>query len=212
MSDARPFPWRTLLFVSVALNLLLVGAGLGALGAGVRVEREAPAETLARMPGPRAFINALPEDARRPVRQSLVRSWAQSRDARRAAAEARRDVYEAAMAEPFDAERVRLAFARMRAADQAALGVFHDNVVDVFAELTPAQRRAALEALRRGPRGGDAALDADAAAPAEDAGAPAQQLTPADRQQMREQAREAIRERMRERLRERQQQQQQQQQ
>ncbi len=34
MSDSR-FPWRTLLFVSVALNLLVVGAVAGAWSAGM---------------------------------------------------------------------------------------------------------------------------------------------------------------------------------
>lgn len=205
MSDAKVFPWRSLLFASVAFNLLLVGAALGALGSGVRVERAASSEAVARMTGPRAFVNALPEDARAPVRQRMVQSWTQSRDARRAAAEARRDVYAAAVAEPYDAERVRLALARMRAADQAALGVFHDNVAEAFAEMTPAQRRAALQALRR-PARRDASAAEDGAAPADEANSLEEQTSPAEGQNLRQQRREAIRERMRERWREKQQQ------
>ena len=32
---------------------------------------------------------------------------------------------------------MRAAFERLRAADQAAIAVFHDNVVEAFGELTP---------------------------------------------------------------------------
>jgi uncharacterized membrane protein len=142
------FPWRTLLFLSVALNLLVIGAVAGAWGAGVRVQREADAAVVARMPGPRAFLRALPPATRAIVRRELADSWTESRDLRRAAGQARRDAFLAAASEPYDAERVRAAFARLRDADQSAIAVFHNNVVDAFATLTPEQRREALEALR----------------------------------------------------------------
>ncbi|MBY0562904.1 MAG: periplasmic heavy metal sensor [Hyphomonadaceae bacterium] len=201
--SARPFPWRTLLFASVALNLLMVGAAIGALGAGVRRERAASGEAVAHMAGPRAFVNALPEEARGPVRQGLARSWTESREARRTAAQARREAYATAMAEPYDTERVRLALARMRAADQAALGVFHDNIADLLSEMTPAERRVAIQALQRPVRRDGASLEDGAALPGGDAGE--QQARPADGQTLREQRREAIRERIRERRREKQQ-------
>lgn len=148
MSEQR-FPWRTLLLVSVAVNLLVVGAVAGAYGAGVRLERQAPGAVVDRMPGPRAFMGALPEAQRAQVRAELVASWGESRELRRAAVQARRDAFDAASAEPYDAERVRAAFARLRAADQAAIGVFHDNIVDAFGKMTPEERRGALEALRQ---------------------------------------------------------------
>lgn len=150
MSERR-FPWRSLLFVSAAVNLLVLGAVVGALGAGVRIQREAPEALVERIPGPRAFLTALPPETRAKVRQDLARSWVDSRTVRQAALQARRDAFAAAAVEPYDAARVRAAFARLRTADQAALGVFHDNIADAFAELSLEERRAALEALRRAP-------------------------------------------------------------
>lgn len=147
MSD-KPFPWRTLLFVSVALNLLAVGAVAGAYGAGVRIEREAPQAAVARMPGARAFLAALPQETRAKMRAELADSWQESREARRTANDARRTAFEAAGAEPYNVERVRAAFAQLRAADQAAIGVFHDDIVEAFGRLSVEERREALEALR----------------------------------------------------------------
>lgn len=160
MSERR-FPWRTLLFLSLALNLLIVGAVAGAIGAGVRVARGAPGAAVDRMPGARAFLDALPPETRVKMRREMVESWAETRDLRLAALEARREAFVAMSAEPYDAARVRAAFVRLRAADQAVVGVFHDNVVEAFGELTPEERREALEALRAATPGDDAeAVDA----------------------------------------------------
>lgn len=194
----RTFPWRTLLFVSVALNLLAVGVIVGGAAAGVRIEREAPEAVVARMPGTRAFMAALPPETRAKVRAELADSWTQSREMRRAAAQARREAFDAAGTEPYDAARVRAAFARLRAADQEAIGVFHDNVVDAFATLTPQERREALDALRRATPARRASVAPDAEQV--DGAAPA-----AQRQIDRETIRERIRERRRERREQREQ-------
>jgi uncharacterized membrane protein len=192
------FPWRTLLFLSVALNLLVIGAVAGAWGAGVRVQREIGDAVVARMPGPRAFLNALPPETREIMRGELAESWTESRELRRAALQARRDAFAAAATEPYDVERVRAAFARLREADQRAIAVFHDNVLDAFARLTPEQRREAMEALARA-----APARRQNIAPADDTGdgaAPAQDdASASERQKMRELLRERRRER-RERL------------
>lgn len=151
MSDTR-FPWRTALFISVALNLLVIGGAAGAWGAGVRLQREGDNRAVVeRMPGARAFLRALPPETRALMREEMVESLEESRTARQAALQARRDAFTAAATEPYDAARVRSAFERLRAADQAAIAVFHDNIVDSFAELTPEKRREALEALRAAP-------------------------------------------------------------
>lgn len=147
----RPFPWRTLLFVSVAINLLVIGAVAGAYSAGVRVQRESGEAIVARAPGVRAFLAALPPETRPQIRREFGESWRETRDLRRAAMDARRAAYEAAAAEPYDAARVRAAYANLRAADQAVIGVFHDNIAEVFADLTPEQRQHVLERLRRAP-------------------------------------------------------------
>jgi len=191
MSERR-FPWRTLLFISVAANLLVIGAVAGGLAAGVRLQRETPGAVVDRMPGPRAFMAALPNETRTKVRTNLAESWDESRAARRAAQQARRDAFSAAAAEPYDVERVRAAFARLRAADQQAVAVFHDNMARAFGELTPEERREALTALRRAP-GATRASIAPAGESAEDGAAPA-----VDRETIRER-REERRERIRER-------------
>jgi uncharacterized membrane protein len=197
------FPWRTLLFLSVALNLLVIGAVAGAWGAGVRLQRQVGDAVVARMPGPRAFLAALPPETREIMRAELADSWTESRELRRAALQARRDAFEAAASEPYDTERVRAAFARLREADQRAIGVFHDNVIEAFARLTPEQRREAMDALRRA-----APARRPAVAPVDEASegaAPAQEGADEERQKMRD----LLRERRRERREQRQQQQQQ---
>ncbi len=153
MSEERRFPWRTLLFLSGALNFLVVGAVVGAVASGARLERQNASAVVERMPGPRAFVASLPEEVRPQVRAELSQSWGDSRAARRAAAAARREAFVIASTEPYDLERVRAAFARLRAADQAALAIYHDNIAETFAHMTPAQRQAALAALRRAAPG-----------------------------------------------------------
>lgn len=192
MSD-KPFPWRTLLFASLAANLLLVGGLAGAYAAGVRVQRETTQAIVDRMPGPRAFMAALPPETRIKMRRELVRSWDETRDARRAATLARRAAFDAAAQEPYDAARVRAAFAQLREADQAAIGVFHDNVIAGFATLTPEERQQALQALRRATPGRRAAV-APAELNEEGSAAPVE-----DRATRRERLRERMRERRRER-------------
>lgn len=199
MSESR-FPWRTLLFASVALNLLVVGAVAGAWSSGVRLEREGDDRAVvSRLPGPGAFLRALPPEVRDSMRDELAATWTQSRELRQAAAQARRNAFAAAEREPYDAARVRVAFERLRAADQAAIGVFQNNVIDGLAELTPEQRRETLQALRRAAP----AMRRDGVAPGGD-GAARPALTPERReeiQERRQERRERWRERREERLR-----------
>ncbi len=151
------FPLRTLLFISLAANLLIIGAVVGAKFAGVRLERgPPPANVVERLPGPRAFMEALPPETRAKLRDDFIESAQQTRELRQAARQARIDAFQAARTEPYDAERVRQAFARMREADQAVAAGFQDRVAQSFATLTPEERARALDALRDaqpGPRG-----------------------------------------------------------
>jgi uncharacterized membrane protein len=203
MSDSR-FPWRTLLFISLAVNLLIVGAVAGAWGAGVRVEREINSTAVVdRLPGPRAFLRALPPETRAIMRQELAASWDESRERRQAATQARQEAFAAVALEPYDAERVRAAFERLRVADQTAIAVFHDNVIEAFGKLTPQQRREALEALRNAAP----ASRETGATPAQEQAAPGA-LPPEQRrtmQERREERRDRLRQRREERLRQQQQ-------
>ena len=141
----RTFPWRTLLFLSVAINLLIAGTAVGGYAAGVRLERAASA---GRWPGPRAMMAALPQETRAKVRDQVVRTWDETRTLRQQAVQARRDAFDAAASEPFDVVRVRAAFARVRSADDAALAQFHNNMIEAFARMTPEERARAIAALR----------------------------------------------------------------
>lgn len=199
MSDSR-FPWRTLLFVSVALNLLTIGAIAGAWSAGVRVAREGDdRELVSRLPASGAFLRALPPETRDAMREDLAASWSQSRDVRQAAVQARRAAFAAAEQEPYDAARVRAAFANLRAADQAAIGVFQDNIINGLGGLSPDQRREALQALRHAAP----AARRDGAAPAIE-GARQPEVSPERREELQERRqdrRERWRQRREQRLR-----------
>lgn len=141
-------PWRIVLFVSLALNLLVLGGVVGAYAAGARLERvsEPPAGAM-QTGAPRTFMALLPADVRRQVRAELVRTWAQSGDIRAEAMAARREALAALAAEPYDPARLRAAFAQMRAADLRVAETFHEAVARTVGELTPAQRAAAAGAL-----------------------------------------------------------------
>lgn len=144
------FPWRTALFISLALNLIIVSVGVGAYVSGARLQRPAPATQaeLPRAPGARAFMLALPQEARRVVRERLVQDAPAMREQRLASVQARLRVYEVARQEPYDAEAVKQAFAAMRASDAALAAHFHDQVADALAGLNAEDRRAALDAAR----------------------------------------------------------------
>lgn len=151
------FPWRTALFVSLALNLLAVGAVAGALWAGVRVERGALSagapEAVERMPGTRAILRRLPENARQELHRQMAASAAETSALREASWQVRREAYEIAASEPYDIVGVRAAFTRLREADQAAIAAFHDDFTQALASLSATQRSEALASLRRVPGG-----------------------------------------------------------
>ena len=147
----KSFPWRTALFVSLALNLIVLSAAIGAYAAGARIERPGfgGAEAISNFPGPRAFMTALPMPARREVRRDLVRTFFTARAEREESRNARLALFQAARAEPYDSERVSAAFARVRAADAALAARFQDSVAQALSRMDQNQRHAALDALAR---------------------------------------------------------------
>jgi uncharacterized membrane protein len=189
------FPWRTALFVSLALNLVLISAAVGAFASGARLERPAESTVEAPMPprlaGQRAFMMALPPDVRAALRRELAGEVIGMREQRAAARQARLDLFEAARAEPYDPARVRNGFAAVRAADGAVLEGFHDALADALGRIDTADRATALDALGRAAAPGP---DTQRAAPADDA-----PLTPEAIEQRRQERRERFREKLRER-------------
>lgn len=143
----KSFPLRTALFASLALNLLAIGAVVGAGAAGLRLERAGAAEAEAAPRG--AFMAALPPAERLKLRRALQAAFLETRDARRAARRERAAVMELATAQTYDAVAVREALRRTRAAEMALLARIDDAVVAALAELPAGQRRAAVEALVR---------------------------------------------------------------
>lgn len=143
----KSFPWRTLLLVSVAINLLLLGAIAGHR-LSTRKEMIAKAEqAVGRAPNIRPLLEALPPERAAEVRSQLARAFIANRDKRAAAREARRKLITVGMAEPFDAQAMRAAYAEVRARDEAVSAAFHEVTVDAFVQMTPQERQAALKRL-----------------------------------------------------------------
>ena len=155
MSERR-VPERTLLFISLALNILVLGAVGGAVFAGVRVQRPGEEATAPRTPGQRAFMAALPPETRARLREEFLQTAVEARALRQRGRQARREAFAALAGEPYDAERARAAFARLRAADQATIGAFHDSTIDALAGMSAEDRRIAVEAMSRQPPPGRA--------------------------------------------------------
>lgn len=147
------FPWRVALFVSLAVNLVVVSAVIGAFAAGARLERPDHRGGFSRSEGPRAFMDALPPEARRDLRRDLAGDVIANGEQRMAARTARLELYRVASAENYDAAQVRAAFARVREAESALQAPLHDALAQRLATLPTEQRRAAIEAMTDGPRG-----------------------------------------------------------
>lgn len=138
--------WRTVALVSLAANLLIVGGLVGGYAAGARFQP--PRMAQANDAGPaRALLQALPQSERAAMRRELARTFVDARAMRKEARDARTALAQTALAEPYDPAAVKAALARMRAADAALAGRFHDAVADAFAKMSPEERRQALRAL-----------------------------------------------------------------
>lgn len=138
----KSFPWRIALFVSLALNVLLIGAIVG-----WRLERLSARE--AEPPARGAFMASLTPQERAELRRTLRAAFFETREERHAARRERAALMELATAETYDAAAVREALRRTRAAEMTLLSRIDDAVVAALAELPPEQRRAAVEAIVR---------------------------------------------------------------
>jgi uncharacterized membrane protein len=138
------FPWRTLLFVSLVVNLLLIGGVIGVVASGARLHGP-PFERH----GVRGPIAAVAIERRRALMGGLREAWRQSDSLREASRQARLDLFAAAEKEPYDEAAVRAALAKMRAADVVLAEKYHDAVATALAKLPPEERMAALRATTR---------------------------------------------------------------
>lgn len=154
------------LLLSLMVNMLLVGILAGQFLA----ERERGGARLAGPPPAEArLVRSLLQTLDAPDRAELRRAFGEvlrgNRDLIRERRQARRDMAAALGADPFRADELRAAFARMRTADAALQQSVQSALADQMAQLSPHQRRALSDLLserfdrhhrgggrRRGPR------------------------------------------------------------
>ena len=148
--------WIALLLASVLLNGVLIGVSARTWlspSQPAMVTREGPPRGF----DVRAFVEALPEAHREDARRRAQAERRALRGEFRAAGQARRQAFEALNAEPFDPQAAAMALDEARAARGAIEARIEGLILDVAADLTPQERRAALSAaigpprFRRGP-------------------------------------------------------------
>ncbi len=151
--------WIVLLLVSVLANGVLIGAGARTW---LSPKTEVSERTEPRRGGfqLRAFVDALPEDQRRAARAQAEEGRREIRALIFEAAEARREAAQLLLAEPFDPDAAMEALDRARQARQEIERATERRILQIAAELSPEDRRAAFTAAmtlpdRRGPRGPD---------------------------------------------------------
>lgn len=145
---------RTLLivlFVSLAVNLFLVGAVAGGLVVGqkFRAERSQPMRMV--QPVWRAG-EVLPPEQARAYHEALRGHGLDVRQAMRQARTERLEAWRGLGDEPFEPARVKARLAQVRNEEAGARGRVEDAIVDFAAGLSPAERRALAESLSRPAR------------------------------------------------------------
>lgn len=161
----RATPWIVALLLSILANGVMLGVVLQTTTDGPR-----PGPHHMRGDGPpprpggdgfnfRAFMGALPEDAREDARILLEDSRDELRARFRQTRAAQIAAQDAVGAEPYDADQVRRAFDDLREARMAMEQAVEAIILDVVAGLEPEDRMRAIEAgrampaARRRPRG-----------------------------------------------------------
>lgn len=145
-----------ILFVSLALNLFLIGTVAGGLVVGQRL-RAAHPPPVARGGQPALWraADALPPEKASAYRAALRSGGLQMRDAMRHARASRQEAWSGLADEPFDAVAAKQRLAAIRAQEAQARGLVDDRVVDFAAQLSPAERAVLAKGLtERGRRGG----------------------------------------------------------
>ncbi len=146
-----------ILIISVALNLLVLGVLGGITFAGMRQDHAAPYAHPRTPPAgpylfnPRAFIHALPPQARRKAHKDIMQTIRQTRQIRKNIRQTRDQLTTLLAAKTFDAEAVEQHFTRLRALqnEQDALGQM--LLIKILNELPPDARRRAINAAAPPP-------------------------------------------------------------
>jgi uncharacterized membrane protein len=149
------FPWRTVTVVSLAINLLVIGALVG-----LSVSHFAHGGQPRFFPRPDGFgrgpqtMRMLPDADRQALSRALMGAWESSVDLRDQAKTARDNVGRVATVDPYDEAAVRKALADMRAADNAVLAHYQDALAGSLGKLPSERRLIALRAANRPGAGG----------------------------------------------------------
>lgn len=155
MTDATGKP-RIWLWVSLALNMLLIGAILGGLAYRAHAPAPPPQDASASRLAPRGFAAALPPEHRAAYRQAARQALRAAREDIRAVREARRDVAELVRADPFDRQALEQALGRLRTAQGVVEARSQTVVIDVLADMTVEERRVVADQwMRPRERGAD---------------------------------------------------------
>lgn len=152
---------RVLLVLSLALNLLFVGLVAGALWVHWQGGWGGPRHH-AFVASVRRLMKELPEDRRKTTQEILSRHRAELRPLRRAAHKARHAAFEAAKADPFDADRLGERLEQMQGAEARMRKAMAALALDLMKSLTVEERRLFLRTMMRkrfGPRGRQGAGD-----------------------------------------------------
>ena len=126
------------LFVSLALNLLVVGSLAGA----VWRHRGPPPMTSAVIPNLLGYASTLPAERHRHLWQLTRDERSHIRPFRREVRAAREETVKALIAEPFDRAKFLAAQARQAEAENRARAAVHDLYVKIADGLTPEERQA----------------------------------------------------------------------
>lgn len=150
---ARPRRWiYPLLFVSLAVNLLIVGMVAGWMISPNRAERADRLDRSVRSVMGEPFLRALPEEHRRALVRDVLSEGARLRE-NRAALRARFEALLAALrAEPFDPAAVRDLFAQQREVALKRQRVGEDLLLKRLSEMSAAERAAYADRLARALR------------------------------------------------------------
>mgnify|MGYP001566395093 CR=1 FL=1 len=138
---------QIVLFVSLALNLFLIGGVVGGLVVGQRLRSDRP-PPMARMNQPVwAAAEALSPEQARAYRTMLRGEGMEARANMRQMREARTQAGGTLGAEPFDPALSKQKLAEIRSREAATRGEIDARIVDFAAGLTPGERRKLAKAL-----------------------------------------------------------------
>jgi uncharacterized membrane protein len=148
--------WKIILGVSLALNLFLLGAGVGVVVVGARLVGER-SDLRRGGEGQRmaAAFQALPPERREALRDIMRTQALDAAEDLRAAREARQEATRLMTADPYDATGVAAALTRAREAEGRARARIDATLASKLAGLSPQERAVFARLLMRGPgRGG----------------------------------------------------------